>query len=106
MHARAEILNMCQRWVAKGKTQPLCLFGIFQRSLHEDDRICTDFVREFFARCRNYITSCQELKSDKIKALPVLGCLFSHYAELMLPLFNAKLREERFYYGSSAQYID
>jgi len=76
------------------------------RSLHEDDRICTDFVREFFARCRNYITSCQELKSDKIKALPVLGCLFSHYAELMLPLFNAKLREERFYYGSTKQYID
>ena len=90
----------------KIKTQPLCFFGIFQRSLHEDDRICTDFVREFFARCRNYITSCQELKSDKIKALPVLGCLFSHYAELMLPLFNAKLREERFYYGSTERYID
>ena len=70
------------------------------RNLYEDDRICTDFVREFFAQCRNYITSCQELKSDKIKALPVLGCLFSHYAELMLPLFNAKLREERFYGGA------
>ena len=53
-------------------------------------------MREFFARCRNYITSCQELKSDKMKALPMLGCLFSQYAELMLPLFNAKLREEHY----------
>ena len=72
-------------------------------SLHENDQACTDFVREFFAQCSNYITSCQELKSDKIKALPVLGCLFSHYSELMLPLFNAKLREERFYGGAAGK---
>ena len=71
-------------------------YGNPVRNLYEDDRICTDFVREFFTQCRNYITSCQELKSDKIKALPVLGCLFSQYAELMLPLFNARLREERY----------
>ena len=44
----------------------------------------------------SYMIEKTSFKSDKIKALPVLGCLFSQYAELMLPLFNARLREERY----------
>ena len=60
------------------------LFG----SGFEADETCTAFVREFFAQCRNFIPSCQEVKGNQRMALTVLGCLFSHYPDLMLPLLD------------------
>ena len=56
--------------------------------LFENDETCTAFVRDFFAQCRNFIPSCQEVKGNQRLALTVLGCLFSHYSDLMLPLLK------------------
>ena len=54
----------------------------------DSDETCTAFVREFFAQCRNFIPSCQEVKGNQRMALTVLGCLFSQYPDLMLPLLD------------------
>jgi hypothetical protein len=67
----------------------------------EDDRQCTDFVRGFFSRCHRLIPSCRQLQGDEDLAVLVLGCLFANYSELMLPLFNSKLRRDAYTYDGS-----
>ena len=56
----------------------------------ESDAACTEFIREFFVKCRTFIDSCSALKGDVSQAYPMLGCLFREYPEIMLPLFKQK----------------
>ena len=60
--------------------------GGMNDELFENDETCTAFVRDFFAQCRHFIPSCQEVKGNQRLAATVLGCLFSQYSDLMLPL--------------------
>ena len=58
----------------------------------ETDRECTTFVHTFFSRCKNYIPSCSEVREgDRSKATLVLGCLFSNYPRLLIPLMSVNL---------------
>ena len=56
----------------------------------ESDEDCTDFVHIFFKHCRVHIPSCSLVRLNQDKALPVLGCLFVRYPDLMAPLLSDK----------------
>lgn len=66
--------------------------GMNGDELFENDETCTAFVRDFFAQCRHFIPSCQEVKGNQRLAATVLGCLFSQYSDLMLPLLPLQHR--------------
>ncbi len=54
----------------------------------DDDNQCTVFVKDFFSLCAGLIPSCSLLLGDEDKAVPVLGCLFAKYPDLMVPLIS------------------
>ena len=54
----------------------------------DSDDECTEFVHLFFRDCKEYIPSCNSVQKDPRSALPVMGCLFSQYPELMIPLIG------------------
>ena len=56
----------------------------------DNDEACTDFVQEFFVKCKHFIESCKYLKNNVDQAYPMLGCLFREYPDLMLPIFHQK----------------
>jgi hypothetical protein len=57
----------------------------------ESDEDCTTFVHTFFLKCKSYITSCKNVREgDREQAKLVLGCLFSNYSRLLIPLMYAK----------------
>ena len=56
----------------------------------DNDEACTDFVQEFFVKCKHFIESCKNLKNNVDQAYPMLGCLFREYQDLMLPIFHQK----------------
>ena len=56
----------------------------------DNDEACTDFVQEFFIKCKHFIESCKYLKNNVDQAYPMLGCLFREYPDLMLPIFHQK----------------
>ena len=56
----------------------------------DSDKECTEFVHLFFRDCKEYIPSCNAVQKDQSNALPVMGCLFSQYPELMIPLIGKK----------------
>ena len=59
----------------------------------QTDAECTTFVHTFFAHCKNYIPSCQQVRDgERSKATLVLGCLFSNYHRMLIPLMTAKKR--------------
>ena len=61
-----------------------------KRVRFSSDAECTRFVRVFFPDCAPLIPSCREVKTLRRKesALPVLGCLFTRYPDLMIPLIS------------------
>ena len=57
----------------------------------ESDEECTEFVHLFFSECQSLVPSCTKvLEGGQVKAVPVLGCLFGRYPELMIPLLASK----------------
>ena len=55
----------------------------------DSDNECTTFVHTFFSRCKTYIPSCQNVREgDRSQAKLVLGCLFSNYSRLLIPLMS------------------
>ena len=56
----------------------------------DSDEACTNFVQEFFVKCKHFMESCKNLKNNVDQAYPMLGCLFREYPDLMLPIFHQK----------------
>ena len=55
----------------------------------QSDEECTDFVHTFFSKCKKYITTCKNVREgDRSQAKLVLGCLFSNYSRLLIPLMS------------------
>ena len=56
----------------------------------DSDEECTTFVHTFFSRCKGYIPTCKKVREgDRSQAKLVLGCLFSNYSRLLIPLMSA-----------------
>ena len=55
----------------------------------QSDEECTDFVHTFFSKCKKYISTCKNVREgDRSQAKLVLGCLFSNYSRLLIPLMS------------------
>ena len=55
----------------------------------KSDEECTEFVHTFFSKCKKHITTCKNVREgDRSQAKLVLGCLFSNYSRLLLPLMS------------------
>ena len=72
------------------------------------DEECTQFVNNYFPTCATFLSSCKEVKSfvlnmcfitimipckvenDKSMAGMIVGCLFSQYPSLMVPLLDVE----------------
>lgn len=58
----------------------------------DTDKECTEFVHIFFSDCKRYVDSCAAVQGNVDSDLPVLGCLFSQYTALMMPLLNTGIK--------------
>ena len=57
----------------------------------KSDEECTEFVHTFFSKCKKYITTCKDVREgDRSNAKLVLGCLFSNYSRLLIPLMSVR----------------
>ena len=62
---------------------------VSSETLFESDSECTGYVHEIFPECKSLIHSCKETKKggNRVGAL-VLGCLFTHYSDILIPLVS------------------
>ncbi|TRY68522.1 hypothetical protein TCAL_14213 [Tigriopus californicus] len=58
----------------------------------DTDKECTEFVHIFFSDCKRYVESCAAVQGNVDSDLPVLGCLFSQYTAVMMPLLNTGIK--------------
>jgi len=59
-------------------------------SVHiQSDSECSQFISQFFPLCAKYIPSCVKVGKDVMSETGAVGCLFSQYPTLMIPLLSA-----------------
>ena len=71
-----------------------CIFLHFVNILLHFLNTSDNFVHVFFSKCRAFIPSCSRVELDDNVAIPVLGCLFSRYPDLMTPIIKEETGNE------------